>query len=170
VQREVYEDTFVGDGVERYAYDDNGRIVGTYIEGTKEFTLKTHWATALKSVTVGGYNATYKFDLVTQTIRLKPAPLAGEQIVVQYIDDNEYRRQLAEAGNQELAAMVAVEGFSGSIDLTNSSFEYGVDFQIGDIVTVQDNSINKYINVRVVNVIEVQDDNGYQTNIEFEAV
>lgn len=170
VQREVYEETFVGDGVERYAYDDDGNITGTYIEGTKNFTLTKHSATALKSVTVGGYNATYSFNLATQTVRIKPAPLAGEQIVVQFIDDNEYRRQLTEAGNQELAAMVAVEGFSGSIDLTNSSFKYGVDFQIGDIVTVQDNSINKYINVRVVNVIEVQDDNGYQTNIEFEAV
>ena len=170
VQREIYEDTFVGDGVERFSYDDYGNITGTYIEGTKDFTLYSHKATALKAVTVGGYNATYKFDLATQTIRIKPAPLAGEQIVVQFIDDDEYRRQLAEAGNQELATLIAVEGFSGSIDLTNSSFTYGVDFQIGDIVTVQDNSINKYINVRVVNVIEVQDDDGYQTNIEFEAV
>lgn len=89
---------------------------------------------------------------------------------MQFVDDNEYRQQLAAEGQQQLATLVSVEGFSGSIDLTNSPFVYGVDFDIGDIVTVQDNGINKYINVRVVAVTEVQDDNGYRINLEFEAV
>lgn len=86
------------------------------------------------------------------------------------VTDAEYKLQLAEEGNLELAALIAAESFTGSIDLESSSFEYGKDFEIGDIVTVQDNGINKYINVRVVTVAEVQDDSGYQVNIEFEAV
>lgn len=181
--REVYEDKFAADGVVvvdayaknedtgRYIVDDDGNRIPTrtHIEGTQTFKL-SHPATALKKVTVGGADAVCTLDTAADAITLKTIPLAGNEIVVQYIDNDEYRSQLTEEGKQELATLAAVESFAGSIDLVNSSFVYGRDFEIGDIVTVQDNGINKYINVRVVSVAEVQDDNGYQVNIEFEAV
>lgn len=181
--RELYEDKFAADGVVvvdayaknpdtgRYLVDDDGNMIPTrtHIEGTQTFTL-SHSATALKKVTVGGAEAVCTLDMAAGTITLKTIPLAGNEIIVQYIDDDEYSSQLTEEGKQELAALIAAEGFEGSIDLLNSSFVYGKDFEIGDIVTVQDNGINKYINVRVVTVAEVQDDDGYQVKIEFEAV
>lgn len=182
--REVYEDKFVGDGVvivDAYAKDDAGNYIldddgnrvptRTHIEGTATFTL-SHSATELRSLKVDGKEAVCTFNAaaVTITFSEKEIPLAGIEIVVQYIDDNEYRAQLTGEGEQQLATLIAAESFAGSIDLENSSFQYGTDFAIGDIVTVQDNSISKYINVRVVTVAEVQDDGGYQVNIEFEAV
>ena len=150
--REVYEDTYTGNGSKR------------------TFALVTHTATAIKSAAVDGYETACKFDPAAQEITFATAPASGVEITVQYVDDNEYRAQLTEEGKQELVALVAAESFEGVIDLLNSSFQYGIDFEIGDIVTVQDNGINKYINVRVVACIEVQDDNGYQVKIEFEAV
>lgn len=162
--REVFEDKFVGDGVERVDADDV-----KYIAGTRAFAL-SHSATSLLSVKVDGKDAVFSFNASTGVVTFSVAPLSGLEIVVQYINDDEYRAQLTGEGQQELAKLISAEGFSGSIDLENSTFKYGIDFEIGDIVTVQDNAINKYINVRVVTVAEVQDDSGYQVNIEFEAV
>ena len=167
--REVYEEKFTGDGVENTT-TINGITVSLGVEGTTTFRLTKHAATAIKSAKVNGYETACKFDLAAQTVTFAKPPMSGEEIIIQYIDDDEYRAQLTEEGKQELATLIAAEGFEGSIDLTNSSFEYGIDFSIGDIVTVQDNGINKYINVRVVSVDEVQDDNGYQVNLDFEAV
>lgn len=168
--RELYEDKFVGDGVLVVdKVDDEGNTTQAHYEGTSEFVL-SHAATTLRKVTVGGNDAAWAFSASDNTIKFASPPPAGDEIVVQYVDDNEYSAQLSEEGAQELATLIAAEGFEGSIDLTNSSFVYGRDFGIGDVVTVQDNSINKYINVRVVAVPEVQDDNGYQINLEFEAV
>lgn len=162
--RERYEDKFIGNGEEEE--DDEGYPITV---GKRVFML-THPATNLESVTVAGKNAAWAFNASTNEITFVEAPLEGEAIIVKYYDDNEYNAQLTAEGEQELATLIAAEGFAGSIDLTNSSFVYGRDFYIGDIVTVQDNGINKYINVRVVAAAEVQDDDGYQVNIEFEAV
>ena len=168
--RELYEDKFTGNGVEVIDKTDaEGNIVESHIEGTRAFTL-SHAATEIKSVKVDGKDAVWTFNASTRLITFSVAPLKGLEIIVQYIDDDEYRSQLSQEGAQELATLIAAEGFAGSIDLLNSSFVYGRDFEIGDIVTVQDNGINKYINVRVVTVAEVQDDDGYQVKIEFEAV
>lgn len=180
--RELYEDKFTGDGVVvvdayakdkegDYLLDDDGNRIPTrtHIEGTATFAL-THAATAFKKVTVGGAEAVCTLNAAAGTITFKTIPLKGVEVIVQYIDDNEYREQLSQEGAQELATLVAAESFAGSIDLANSTFKFGVDFEIGDIVTVQDNGINKYINVRVIAAAEVQDDEGYQVNIEFEAV
>lgn len=180
--QEVYEDKFAGDGVVvvdswkknedgNYIVDDNGNRIPaeTHIEGTRAFVL-SHAATSLKKVTIDSKETAWTFNATTRTISFASPPLKGEEIIVQYVDDNEHAAILAAEGAQELAQLVAAEDFTGSIDLANSSFEYGVDFEIGDIVTVQDNGINKYVNVRVVSVTEVQDDSGYQVNIDFEAV
>lgn len=170
VKKEVYAETFIGDGVWLTVIDKEGNEIPVKLTGTTVFKLREHAATEIVDVKVDGYAVTYKFDLAAQTITLKDAPEEGLEIVVQYVDVEEYKQQLKEAGNQALAAMIAVESFEGSIDLTNSSFTYGVDFELGDIVTVQDNGINKYIDVRVITATEVQDDNGYQINISFGAV
>ena len=74
---------------------------------------------------------------------------------------SEYEAMLSGHGKQTLAPLAKIESFSGAIDITNGSYVYGVDFFLGDIVTIQDNKIGKYINVRIVEATEVQDDGGY---------
>lgn len=87
--------------------------------------------------------------------------------VEQTLTDAEYDAQLKTLGRQDVAKRSIVETFNGSIDLTNGSFKYGRDFNLGDIVTVQDVEIGLYINPRILSITEVQDENGYQIDAEY---
>ena len=90
-----------------------------------------------------------------------------ENEVEQTYSDTDYNEMLNTKGKQELAALSIIETFDGTIELINSGLEYGVDFGLGDLVTIQDNKINKYLNVRILAVSEVQDDNGYMVELEY---
>lgn len=86
----------------------------------------------------------------------------------QTFTDEEYKAMLDTKGKQDITPLVAVETFNGAIDITNGSYIYGRDFSLGDIVTVQDNEIGKYINVRIREATEVQDDNGYTVEVNYQ--
>lgn len=156
VSKEKYTDTFKGDG------------------STTVFLLSVASSTIISvkysTSEMSDMSVPYTYNASSGLLTLPAAPAAGSTIVVEHYDEDGYMQQLDAAGDQELAKLSAAESFDGNIDLEGSSFVYGVDFEIGDIVTVQDNGINKYVNGRVVTVTEVQDDNGYQVNIDFEAV
>ena len=156
VSKEKYTDTFTGDG----------STTVFLLSVASSTIISVKYSTSEQS----NMNVPYAYDASSGLLTLPAAPAAGSTIVVEHYDEDGYMQQLNAAGDQELAKLSAAESFDGSIDLEGSSFVYGVDFEIGDIVTVQDNGINKYVNGRVVTVTEVQDDNGYQVNIDFEAV
>lgn len=80
---------------------------------------------------------------------------------------SEYRKMLEAQGRQSLAELVKVETFDGEIDMTNSLLAYGEDYGLGDIVTIEDKDLGKYINARILSVTEVQDENGYKIDIEY---
>ena len=74
------------------------------------------------------------------------------------IPANTYSKLLVERGRETLAALAVTEGFSGEV-VSEGSFTYGVDFYLGDIVTV----VNRYgitKNVMVLSAIESVDDRG----------
>ena len=74
------------------------------------------------------------------------------------IPQAQYLQLLQERGKENLASLAYTEGFSGEV-LSNAAFKYGVDFDLGDIVTV----INEYgisKNVRVLSAIESEDATG----------
>lgn len=75
--------------------------------------------------------------------------------------DSEYRAMLNAAGMQQLNANTATEHFDAPIDIQNSRWQYNRDFALGDIVTTQDSEIGKFVNARLRDVVEVQDENGY---------
>ena len=79
----------------------------------------------------------------------------------------EYTQMLLARARQELVNYIIVETFAGEVDITNSGLVYGQSFNVGDLVTIQDNKIGKYAVTRIVSVTEVQDDNGYQISVEF---
>lgn len=82
-----------------------------------------------------------------------------------HISDANYNKMLQERGREKLAELSITEGFSGEV-LSDVAFEYGVDFFLGDIVTV----INSYgisKNVMVMSAIESQDENGEKLIPEF---
>lgn len=88
-----------------------------------------------------------------------------DEDVEQTYSNEEYRKMLESQGRQQLAEYKAVETLEGDIDLTNSSLRYGVDFNLGDIITIWKNQ--KYINARILTITEVEDDNGYKIDIEY---
>ena len=88
--------------------------------------------------------------------------------VEQTFTDAEYKAMLDTQGKQELTPLAAAEAFDGVIDITNGNYVYGRDFSLGDIVTIQDNNIGKYINVRIREATEVQDENGYSVEVKYQ--
>lgn len=85
----------------------------------------------------------------------------------QTYENDVYRKMLEAQGQQTIASLNIDETFEGEIDLTNSPFVYGREFNLGDIVTVEDKEIKKYIDTRILTITEVQDDDGYKIEVEY---
>ena len=81
--------------------------------------------------------------------------------------DAEYTKMLCQKGSEKLNEVPIDESFAGDINVSYGKWQYGVDYFLGDVVTVQDNKIDKYINVRITEATEVQDRNGYSVDIVF---
>ena len=75
--------------------------------------------------------------------------------------DAEYTAMLKAHGHQALSELTVSEDFNGAIDITNGNWKYGEDVFLGDIVTVQENDIGIFKNVRLGEVTEYQDQDGY---------
>lgn len=74
------------------------------------------------------------------------------------ISQSNYVVMLEEHGKEELAKKTITEGFSGEI-ISDLTYVYGVDFFLGDIVTVS-NKYNMTKSVRVISAIESEDEDG----------
>lgn len=103
-------------------------------------------------------------------LRRKEVFVDASSIKKAYKDDNdvehmytdaEYTAMLKAHGHQVTSAMTTAEDFNGTLDITHGNWKYGVDVFLGDIVTVQDNEIGVYKNVRLAEVTEYQDQDGY---------
>ena len=81
--------------------------------------------------------------------------------------DAEYTAQLIGQAQTELKELIVTETFTGEISLEKSSYRYGVDFELGDIVTISDRQLGVYINARILTATEVQDDGGYILSVEY---
>lgn len=91
----------------------------------------------------------------------------GEQEEQHEYTDAQYTAMLKQEGKLSLADYKAEETFSGELLYTNSQYMLNEHFFIGDKVTVQENSINKYLDVRITETTEVQDENGYQVEVVY---
>ena len=84
-----------------------------------------------------------------------------ENDVEKTFTDSEYTAMLKAHGQQTMSAMTVTEDFNGTIDITNGNWKYGEHVFLGDIVTIQDNDIGVFKNVRLAEVTEYQDQDGY---------
>lgn len=75
--------------------------------------------------------------------------------------DPEYKAMLDAEGKQQLATKIAEESYEGSINVDGGIWKLNEDYYLGDIVTFQDNKLDKYASVRITELTEVQDENGY---------
>lgn len=77
---------------------------------------------------------------------------------------SEYYEILTEEGKEELSQVTSVS-FEAKVDTTQ--YEYKKDFDLGDIVTLE-NEYGIKANVRIVEIIEVWNDSGYSLEPKFE--
>ena len=81
--------------------------------------------------------------------------------------DAEYSSMLAQKGQEKLDAQIKQILFDGKINVSFGVWVLNRDYFLGDLVTIQDNVINQYANVRIVETTEVQDANGYTVDVVF---
>lgn len=165
-------------GVDRSADNAAGNepiVFGTDFDNLSSSSYKLDAATEKNAVLVGGegegVERFYSFVAGAQAgLQRREMWLDASSINTKYKDadeneqtysDTEYKAMLDAAGAQALAQHVIAETFDGTMDITHSPWLYNRDFALGDIVTVQNNEIGKYVNVRLREVLEVQDESGY---------
>lgn len=81
----------------------------------------------------------------------------------------EYAALLKAEGQKDLAQRKIIETFDGMVDVMNTEKIFGKDYWVGDIITIQDKQMGKYINARILTATEVQDANGYKLAISYGA-
>lgn len=91
-----------------------------------------------------------------------------ENDVEQTYTNAQYKTMLDAKAQQDIAPLVKTETFNGVLDATNGNYIYGRDFALGDIVTVQNSKIGIYMNVRISEALEYQDNNGYTVEIKYQ--
>lgn len=69
----------------------------------------------------------------------------------------EYKSWLTEKGKTALAEKSISETFEGDIDINATNYKFGVDFNLGDRVTVQDDYLGVYITPRILKFTMRQD-------------
>lgn len=115
-------------------------------------------------ITIGG-NQYYQIyneviaDLPSNTLE------DGDEIKLR---DVVYSVYLLTRGYEKLAEFGAVTSFSGTVE-PNTTFVYNKDYFLGDLVTIQ-NEFGITVQARIIEVIEVDDDNGSSVEPKFEYI
>lgn len=91
-----------------------------------------------------------------------------ENEIEQTYTDAQYSAMLKAHGHQAMSDLKVLEDFNGAIDITNGNWKFGVDVFLGDIVTIQDNEIGVFKNVRLGEVTEYQDKDGYSIEVVYQ--
>lgn len=78
-----------------------------------------------------------------------------------------YQGWLHEEAKTKLAEHTTIEEINGEIDIANSNYIFDNDFFIGDMVRVQDEYFNFYMDTRIAKYTIKQDANGYGEEAEY---
>lgn len=109
-------------------------------------------------------------------LQLREIFVDASSINRKYKDDNEEEQEYTEAeyttmlnqqGKKTLLEHIIEQKFNGNIVVDFGKWQLNRDYFIGDIVTIQDNLLNIYINERITETTEVQDDSGYSVDVVF---
>lgn len=92
----------------------------------------------------------------------------GLERIETFIDANdiEDETELPERGQQKLNEMQQIRSFESEI-LTNGPFIYGVDWDLGDIVTVQNKKWGLTLDSRITEVKEIYEASGFKIEVTF---
>lgn len=160
----------------------NGTVYANLkIDEEKEYTLNSLQERFPSGVVSGTkFNVsgvTYANLIYGEETKYKATPIGYKAILDADEDEGNYiltntvySNLLKAQGMQDLAQLTIVENFTGSINDLYGNWHYNEDFMLGDIVTIQNNELGKYVNVRIVECTEVQDENGYKVDPTYESI
>ena len=112
--------------------------------------------TARKTVTVGSGAGLDRYELFVDARNLSTNN--GE------ISTNEYNQALNEKGLENIVTIT--QAFTGEVDL-QQNYKYKEDFFLGDIVTIENSKWGIFINSRIIEITESEDENGYKITPTF---
>lgn len=78
-----------------------------------------------------------------------------------------YQGWLVAEGKNALAERVTIEEITGEIDLANSKYEFDKDYFVGDLVRVQDEYFNFYVNAKISKYTFRQNAEGYNEDATY---
>lgn len=107
----------------------------------------------------------YQLENITIADLPSAAPEPEDDVVLR---DVIYQGYLVNRGYEQLGEFGAVKSFEGTIE-PNTTFIYKEDYFLGDLVTVQ-NDFGITVQARIVEVVEVEDDNGHSVQPKFEYI
>jgi hypothetical protein len=143
-----------------YLYNEkplkNAALIGGEGEGLERFySLLTGGKTGLQLreifVDASSINQTYK----------------DENDQEQTYTTAEYISLLNQQGRQALLKQIIEQKFNGDINVKFGVWQLDRDYFIGDTITIQDNLLGIYINTRITETTEVQDEKGYSVDVVF---
>lgn len=82
-------------------------------------------------------------------------------------DETTYQNMLQGLGMTTLAGLKFVPTLTGQINVTNALPKFGVDYKLGDKVIIEDVRMKVYSTSRILEITEVQDENGYSIDLVY---
>lgn len=160
-QGEVYAELVNDEKDKEYTLEDLQRVFPTGVKNGTQFTTGSNAVVANR---IYGDEEKYAVTLLGYKVMIDADGKEGNYL----LEDNVYTVLLNAKGKQDITPLVTTETFNGVIDVTNGNYVYGRDFALGDIVTVQNNNIGIYTNVRIREALEYQDVNGYSVEVKYQ--
>ncbi len=158
---EVYAELVNDEKDKEYKLEDLQRAFPTGVKNGTQFTIGSNAVVANR---IYGDEEKYTVTLLGYKVMIDADGKEGNYL----LEDNVYTVLLNAKGKQDITPLVVTETFNGVIDVTNGNYIYGRDFALGDIVTVQNNNIGIYTNVRIREALEYQDVNGYSVEVKYQ--
>lgn len=78
----------------------------------------------------------------------------------------DYRQLIESRGVFTLNEFAQIQSFEGEIDLYGN-FEYGVDYNLGDIVTCKSNKWDIELDIRITSILEIYEEDGMKIEVTF---
>ena len=140
-----------------YTYDESAYKNAAYIagegEGVDRVLMQINEGTGLD-----------RYELYVDAKSLSKKGDGGD------LTDAQYENMLTDYGRQQLIEHLGISSFSGTILTNADTYKYGMDYNLGDIVTIQ-NPLGISYDARVVEVIESDDaQNGHVYIPKFENI
>lgn len=150
-ERVIFSDGFAN--LDSATYEENDQVYKTvcYVGGQGEGSDRT-------IVEVGATDST--------GLERRESFLSATDVRNDNISDSQYRDALKQRGNAALSNSILASSFDASVN-PNGNFKYLVDYDLGDIVTVQKEAYGITQNLRITEISEVYENGIYKIEPKF---